>query len=232
MPFLNFKVEEQGFEQTEEQDVFFITSPKQIPVFMIPGIVGWGVELSGLALEILNQTQSERPIFIYQDSRLESKHHAEQYHQDLLSHAKSIGKGIIAHLPPELPIPCLIVGFSYGCTLAALTADYLKTQGKDPRLFLIDGPSPDCSQKYFSAPSTNLINDLIDIVNYAAKLANLKAAVYLENEIEILKNSDFNIVNTIDTIEKKVLSDNNLPISQETAQESFQIFTHIIKQNL
>jgi len=147
--------------------------PDQVPIFLIPGILGNAAEYRDL-IETLRDLGDYRDIYIWCNPQIIGNLEGANYDQSSLQKqalliAKSMRK-ISVHYSSASPY--LIAGYSYGCSLAALVADELKKNNADDvELYLIDGPSPDCAKKYFLTPSLSLTTDLASVVKYAASLS-------------------------------------------------------------
>ncbi|GEM_PF-5851436 len=164
MPFLRVRFE--GEPESSGNLTAYPTKPNQIPLFFIPGILGNGSEFQNI-IEQLRANGDHRPFYVYyHPSIAPDKKHSYKEDATLEDQAKLIAECMLDILPKG-PLPHLVVGYSYGCSQAALAARHLP----DARLFLIDGPSPECSREYFTSDNPSLIIDLFNIVKYAAILS-------------------------------------------------------------
>lgn len=149
----------------------YIETPAKIPVFIFPGVLQNVSECVGV-VEGLRAKGHNRTMYVWTDPLLTTPGFVNNTQSDtLLGQAKSIAEILLEKYQFHGSTPHLLVGMSYGCSVAALVAEILQQKGLDPRLLLIDGPTPECSKEYFSYTSDKLTNDLLNIVEYAARLS-------------------------------------------------------------
>jgi len=144
------------------------TMPNQVPLLLIPGILGNPAEYQEL-VETLRDMGDNRDIYIWCNPQITGNANFEDYDQSSLQKQALLIAESIRKLGLDPSVVLLMVGFSYGCGLAAAVANILS--GIDIELFLIDGPSPDCAKEYFSRPSLSLTTDLSNVVKYATTLS-------------------------------------------------------------
>src|SRR3990167_2153931 len=237
MPFIRYqapgktKIAQTPYFSTNTECPFLpAMTHEQAPIFLIPGILGHSSEQALLAQALQQQCKSNLPIFIYHDNRFLS---SNRLHHSLQDQAKAIAADIQAIFPHD-KVPHLIVGYSYGCALTALIAQYLSLPANSSRLpaqlYLIDGPSPETSRAYFQNPDRLefVTADLIAIFNTVATCAGIDGIDYENGETAILNEQP--ISKRIESIMKDILEVNSdIPPS---AEKSFQLFSSIVIQNL
>src|SRR3989338_7650949 len=131
MPFIKFI--STPYEQSHTNN------PDELPIFLLPGILGNGSELNSLA-EAINETRNGKtPIYIYEEPTYEGK----PEEMTLSEHAASIAKEIL-EIRQNSPIPYILTGYSFGAILAAEVARVLRSVNRDPHLYVIDEPSKSC----------------------------------------------------------------------------------------
>ncbi len=150
----------------------------QIPLFLIPGAFSNWAEmlLFGTALHIASG--GRRPVFIYVDERTLNGNLEASHYKSTLEEAEKIADEINGALNGTTN-PCLIAGYSYGATLAGMTAQLLQDKF-ETHVFLLDGASPEVMRKHLSQNAKPIL-DLIDLVKHAAKLSELENGIE-ENE--------------------------------------------------
>lgn len=152
----------------------------QIPLFLIPGAFSNWAEmlLFGSALHIASGCR--RPVFIYVDDRTLNGNIEASHYESTLKEAEKIANEINDALNGTTN-PCLIAGYSYGATLAGMTAQLLQDKF-ETHVFLLDGASPEVMRKHLSQNAKPIL-DLIELVKHAAKLSELENGIK-ENEEE------------------------------------------------
>ncbi|HTM64029.1 MAG TPA: thioesterase domain-containing protein [Gammaproteobacteria bacterium] len=163
MPFIKF--DNTSFEQSHTSD------PDNLPIFLIPGILGNSNELYKLAEEINAQKKGRTPIYIYQEPPATD----ELMNMSLAVHANKIAQEIL-EIRRFSPLPYILVGYSFGGILASEVAKELQASKYDPRVYVIDEPALSCVKKYMDPENKsnfNFYQDLAKIVNYAAFLSDI-----------------------------------------------------------
>ncbi|VVC76362.1 hypothetical protein AQUSIP_16730 [Aquicella siphonis] len=172
MPFVRVRFD----DESAADNWSFPLKPDQIPIFLIPGILGNGTEYREF-IEELRAKGDNRPVFVYCDPLLVPDPKKPELIGKKLSmqeQAQLIADCVQDCLPPG-SAPYILAGYSYGCGPAALAADILTGSGNVTHVYLIDGPSPECSKAYFSNPSDSLTTDLINIVKTAIELSSSRS---------------------------------------------------------
>ena len=162
------------------------SAAKLPPIYIIPGIFGYGSELNALANALNDQYKGARPIYVYYDPRISNPDSFPEMELNTAEHIQMIADEISTYSPPTFPRT--IIGYSYGCTLATKSAQHLKRLDIDCGLYLIDGVSPESSRKYFETSRADSTKDLVNILCYAANLAELPTATitFTEEEINLI----------------------------------------------
>lgn len=206
------------------------THQEQPPIFIISGILGHSIEAQYLAQLLHNIFKSKRTIYVWHDPRLLSS--PSQTNKQPSNTLEEQAELIASELPafPFQPFPILLVGYSYGCSLAVETALYLKKYNHDPHLVLIDGTSPEISQQYFLLKKISATLDLIKIINYAALLSNLKPCSFNDEEVKTLSENFFS--DRIDLIVKNVMRANRPATKYADNINCFNLYVEIARQNL
>lgn len=231
MPFTKFTTS--SLEQSHTND------PENLPIFLIPGILGNGNELYSLAAAINEQRKGKTPIYIYEEPIMDG----EPLQLPLDNFAASIAQEVL-EIRQNSPLPYILAGYSFGGILAAEVARKLLSVKHDPRLYVIDEPAESCVKRYFYSdcnshdtdPSGDndkdpdaFRTDLFNIVNYAAKLSGLQ-------QVELSKNilSSLQFLELEDRIDH--LADNVLNHQSQTTpasnEQTFSTYLEIAKRNL
>lgn len=190
--FIQLKRQDSQFEQPSS---LFNFGPSQVPIFLIPGILGLPSDILKIGKHL---TKAHQHVYAwsYYGSLTNSEHVKDYLDQnlDLASQANQLADAI-KQTWERHKLPFIIVGYSYGCYLTKLAAEELYKQGIQPRLLLLDAPSISCSQTYFKTNSNDLTQDLIRIAIYAANAAfggnqeNISfPAVFTEKDNDAIKN--------------------------------------------
>jgi thioesterase domain-containing protein len=228
MPFTKFTTS--SLEQSHTND------PENLPIFLIPGILGNGNELYSLAAAINEQRKGKTPIYIYEEPIVDG----EPLQLSLDNLAASIAQEVL-EIRQNSPLPYILVGYSFGGILAAEVARKLLSVNHDPRLYVVDEPAESCVKRYFDSDSdTGLTSDkdkdrdafktdLFNIVNYAAKLSGLQQ---VELSKSILGSLQFlELEDRIDHLADNVLKQQTqtIPVSNE---QTYSTYLEIAKRNL
>lgn len=203
-----------------------IPEPSQVPLFLIPGITGVGSEFQSLIAR-LRKAGDKRPIYVYYDPSIAPDPKGRPYKENstLVEQAKLMAETMKDRLPLG-PTPYVMIAYSYGCSLAALAAQQLNAEGQVVKLFLIDGPSPECSRDYFSQPSPSVTTDLINIVKYVAKLSIREA---VDETFEFKLDLDFNQLVTkspldcMETVAQEILRNHGSILDHEFFIKSLNV---------
>lgn len=198
------------------------------PIFIVPGVLGHDLEILNLAEQLDELNGGKRPIYTYRDPRVDG------VRESLSLSISDQAKKFIRQIPPVpyQPFPILLVGYSFGCTLITEIACQLKESGYDPHLFLIDAPSPAITQTYFNQRPSNAIDDLLYIINYAAKIAKINEVINLDDELKqaLLSSAHHNLIfETIDAVLNLVGSQNNQTLE---TMDRFKHLAKIAQENL
>lgn len=170
-------------DDRSNQEDYRVTKP---PIFIFPGILGNDGEVKSLAT-FLHEISDDK-------ERLIVAHRAET--------VLDVENTEVVSLNSEIPkftneaknivsksFPLILIGYSYGCTQAVLAGLQLKNEGYDPHIVLIDGVAPDLSKPYYQRRSTNALDDVVKILNYAATSASLKEISISPHQYASLKES-------------------------------------------
>ena len=153
-----------------------------IPIIIVPGVFLNYEDVLLLASALHYASDGRRPIFVDVDPRnLNSAGTDFQGYKSTQQQAEQLADEIDQRLLKGTTQPCIIVGYSYGATLAGMTAPLLQDKF-DTHLILIDGASPESVRKHLSQ-NAKPIPDLINIVNYAAKLSGLTVKINENEEV-------------------------------------------------
>jgi thioesterase domain-containing protein len=216
MPFTKFT--NSSYEQSHTND------PENLPIFLIPGILGNGNELYSLAAALNEQRQGHTPIYLYE----EPIQNGGPLKMSLHEQANSMAEEIL-EIRQNSPLPYILVGFSFGSIEAYETALILSALNHDPRLYVIDEPSVSCVKKYFDADSTKFKSDLVSIVNYAATLSGLQSIVAENNILTAIQYLE--LEDRIDYLANASISKQQEQISED-AISTFYLYLEIAKRNL
>ncbi len=182
----------------DEQFLFYpvdaANDADNIPIFLIPGILGNGdIESIASALAELNP---DRPIHLWEDPGLIAWNNKTNF-KNLESQARDIGREIML-IQGSSKTPPVLVGFSSGCPIAALTAQFFHANGVTPFVYVIDGASRALTHENFTSRDKKplVIKDLILIIETIAKRAGVENPPRLPDET-------INIVNNILQIEER-----------------------------
>lgn len=221
MPFIRLQIE----GEPEKIEWRYPLQPEQVPLLCFPGILGDWFEFRHLVQSMRDQGD-KRPVFVYVHPNLT---HAEDAacvdfpFETLEEQAQSIANSIKDD--PNLPADWFmypIVGYSYGCTLATLTAGFLTKKGYLTDLYLIDGPAPALSKEYFGDFTNNVYFDLLAIV----EAAMTSSQINVDFDASCF-NADGSI--NLKTIQREALTRNKTNLSPS----DFILFTaEIIRENL
>lgn len=235
MPFVRVRFE----DEPSSESLSFPLTPDQIPLFLIPDILGNGTQYRELIEELRanrdNHKGDNRPVFVWCDPLLvpdEKRTDLPGKKLNLQEQAQLIAECMQECLPGG-SAPYLIAGYSYGCSLAALTAEILTNDQNPTHVYLIDGPSPECSKKYFSHPSVDMTTDLINIVRKAMELSS--SPPLSDEELSTLFVSDLDNLlkltpqECLDVLQKKALGNE---FSNRVHKETFLQYMHIVKQGI
>ncbi|MBV9575136.1 MAG: hypothetical protein JO149_00760 [Gammaproteobacteria bacterium] len=201
------------------------SNPKEIPLILLPGLFGNG----GVCKELADQLHAQnpkRPIFIFYNACVINKN-VKPSTKNLQQEIKAMAKEL-QFLPKELYPNLHIAGHSFGCILGAALAQLLQSRGQEVNLFMIDNPSVECMQEFLNR-STCPVSDILNIINYAAKLALLAPIQLTEEQL-----SDFEKLSTLDCFDKILASVLEFPEnkSKKTNIDTFQSFLSIAKHGL
>lgn len=170
--------------------------PGIIPLFLFPGIFG-------MDTEYLNITPNISSSGIYAAHVYREPRRLSLGNLSFIQQIEMNAKEIIASLNKSC-IPCFIVGYSHGCTLAVYTALYLKRKGTEVYLYLIDAAIPEYSLEYFSDSSDAAISDLISIAQYAEMTTLGKTCIHAETIASELKSIS-SLVERIEKLKNKIV---------------------------
>lgn len=231
MSFVPFKTEVEDIKKSPPSTEL---TKENNPIFLIPGIVGRAQEMTELATSLNTINHGKRPLYIHHDPRLTGDFDPEEnIHKSftLARHAKMIAKEML-NKRQRNGMPFLIVGYSYGCILAVEIARYLRTKGLDACVYLIDGPSADCSSRYLNSNSAYAVSDLIRILNYTANIAEL-SGINKDNGQLINELTSKPFADKFENIIQLILDNNNTVTNSETdPKEIFKELANIVKTSL
>lgn len=229
MPFTKFTTS--SLEQSHTND------PENLPIFLIPGILGNGNELYSLAAAINAKRNGKTPIYIYEEPIVDG----EPLQLALDNLAASIAQEVL-EIRQNSPLPYILVGYSFGGILAAEVSRKLLSVNHDPRLYVIDEPAESCVKRYFDSDSLDAASDsnndkdrdafktdLFSIVNYAAKLSGLQQAQLSKNILASLQFLE--LEDSIDHLADHVLKHQTQSVS-ESSEQTFSTYLEIAKRNL
>lgn len=245
MPFINYintstaRNEEVAVENVENTRSLMVDSLllelvsfSHIPLFLFPGIHGHHTDLANLANHLLEQSHGKQKIYIYQDPHFDNHARppftsAKQHAQEIVKEVQQIQNTTRTFLPPVL------IGFSYGCMLASYVAHELHQQQNQksyPRLVAIDGGAHALLRSYYQNTSEASLNELLSILNIAARLSGLKPLetldANLKSQIEIMLTPG----RIAQILEEKILELN--PSPSDESHNQFVKYSSIINQNL
>ncbi len=159
-----------------------------IPIFLIPGILGCG-DIGSIA-SALAELNPDRPIYLWEDPGLNTWNNVANF-KSLEAQARDIGREIM-HIHGSSKIPPVLVGFSSGCPIATLTAQLFHANGVTPFLYVIDGATRALTYENFTRRDKKplVIKDLILIIETIAKRAGIENPPRLPNDtISIVNNT-------------------------------------------
>lgn len=176
MPFLQYK---NGLTLNS-----VTVDPDQLPIFLIPGIMGNGRELYELAEALDKERGGNTPIFIYDESELADDSllqlSLDQLADKMLDEIKDITNDSVFDIQ--------LVGYSSGAIIGSILANKLSKNGLEPHLVAIDQPDMTNVAKYINQDSNDLMQDLINVVNVAAKLSGLKGVAFTASQVATAGN--------------------------------------------
>lgn len=220
----------------------YLPRANTLPIFLLPGILGFQKDVKPLAEKLFLQSKQQRPIFIFNDNRNElsaTKHSdfSEKINLSLAQQAKHIKEGVITELhsflSENVTVPIAMAAFSYNAPVAMLAIDQLIHEFPNARvtLYVIDGCTPKCAAKFLSSNSVDLNQNIIDIVNYACQNAGFINTIPNDNaQIETLLTKQL-LTEKLFYLENlaKQLND----FTEETSShDQFNTFMAIIKNDL
>lgn len=207
---------------------------KNIPIFLLPGILGKGDELTNLATALAEQYPNH-PIRIWRDDKW-TQSSSDQKKSRL---SEVIAQEILDKMPKgeDQPTSCLLIGYSYGGMDAAITASLLAKEGIKATVIALDSPSVTVTQKRLS-DSTDRIHDLIDITTYFAtmnaligdpKKLTLPTATDLKDKVETATSLE----NEIQIVTEQLFEKNNItPDTNSKNYKNFQKCLSVVTDNL
>lgn len=198
--------------------------PDNLPIFLIPGIIGNGSELFALAEAINKKRGGRTPIYIYEEPIIDG----EPLQFTLSEHASLIAEEV-QEIRQSSPLPYILVGYSFGGILASEVAVKLQALHHDPRLYVIDEPSCAISRDHIKNDTETFKTDLVKIVNYAATLSGITPITITSQLLTNLRL--LTLEERIDQLASEVLD--SQPASVQEAQEnSFYTLLETAKRNL
>lgn len=205
---------EPASENTNKND----TAATQHPIFIFPGISGNKIETLKLGENLCELNEGKRLINIYLGYSSLSLIEEAKLIADKLSEA------------PSKRFHFLLVGYSYGCIMTVLVAQYLHAAGHIPHLVLIDSPAPQVMKNYFTSASDAqaVTEDLISVMQYVAKLSLLEDVKFEKTTIEKIASEDF--IKRVDTISKFILDHQSKRNGKNAA--TFKQYQESIKKRL
>jgi thioesterase domain-containing protein len=210
------------------QDTVVPSKASHIPLFLFPGILGFGDELLHFILALIRQEgNSQRPIFVYTNPLLNDPDtlYQQASNQGLAEEVKLIVGAMRYHLPEASFTPFIMVGYSYGAHLAFAAAQQLEAQNCATHLYLIDSPSTTLTRSYFAAMSSQAKSDILAILNYAAKRCLLNPLT-----IDTASENPTNLTSYIDHTANLLLRES--PAASPLHQEKFSGLVQIVKTRL
>lgn len=216
MPFIKYM--SNSFEQSHTNN------PEELPLFLIPGILGNGSELYSLAAAINEQRNGKTPIYIYEEPINEGK----PEEMPLSEHAASIAKEIL-EIRQNSPLPYILTGYSFGAILASEVAHVLRSVNRDPHLYVIDEPAKPCLRQCFEDHSDTFNKDLLKITNYAAKLSGMQTIQPMQGLLDAIQHME--LEDRIDYLANSTLTNQEHPVSDDNAS-IFYTYREIAKRNL
>lgn len=186
----------------------FLPDENTLPIFLIPGILGFNDDFKSMAEHLSQLSQRKRDIYLFHDTRNQLLENStpdfnEKVKLSFDEQASQIAEKIMAKLAEseydeDDTIPVVIGAFSYGCPLAALAIKIIKEAKPNTSitLYVIDGSTPECAANYFQNKESDALNlNLIEVVNYAC----IKAGY-----VQLISNDDhlLNILKTLSLEEK------------------------------
>lgn len=212
----------------DEQFLFYpvdaATDADNIPIFLIPGILGGG-DIGSIA-NALAEINPDRPIYLWEDPGLQAWNNATNF-KSLESQARKIGHDIM-QIHGSSKIPPVLVGFSSGCAITALTAKLFNANGVTPFTYIIDGATRAQTLVNFTTKDKKplVLKDLILIIETIAKRAGVDNPPRLPAEI-------ISIVNNIMQVEERAKKYSELLcdlIKKEMPLEDFFAFKQAFDQ--
>ena len=184
---LHFKIDTPEAHKVSHRGAIdpFPKCSNQLPIILVPGAFSNYEDMLLFATALHNASDGTRPIFIYVDERNLKPESTDFKHDSTLSEAKLLANDI-SDLLQGTTNPCMIIGYSYGSTLAGMAAPLLQDKF-ETHLFLLDGASPDVMRKHLSQKAKP-IPDLIALVKYAAKLSGFSATIDENRALDDLLN--------------------------------------------
>lgn len=193
------------------------TFASQHPIFIFPGISGNKIETLKLGEFLNDLNEGKRLVNIYTGN-----------YPNLNNEAKSIAD--ILSEAPSKRFHFLLVGYSYGCTMAVLVAQHLQALGHIPHLVLIDSPAPAVMKNYFTSSKDGLsaTEDIVAVMQYVAKLSSLETVTFDNAAVQKIAHEAF--IKRVDSISKYILDHQNKRNAKNAA--TFKQHQDSIKQKL
>lgn len=202
-----------------------LEDPNLVPVFLVPSVYGDGNEFQYLIAR-LQSINPKRPIYFYKDEMLIEKQREKGY-TSLTLHGKSIAKQIASTLKTTSIDPVLI-GYSYGCMLAAEAAKYLSEAGADPHVYLLDGIERETSKQFYTKNKEASTPEISIMVNMAAKMLGLSLCDFTDDDINSAKRV-LNIKERANYFYNKIVAQNK-PSQGDVSPEQRQMLILFKKQ--
>jgi thioesterase domain-containing protein len=207
-----------SYEQSQTVD------PDNLAIFLFPGVLGNGNELEALAAAIDKQRKGRTPIYIYNKPTINGSPLEMTGDEEAASIADEM-----QYIRRDSKLPYILAGFSYGSNVVHQVAEHLSARGFDPRKYVIDAGSPACIAAYIEKDNDDLKRDLVNIVNYAARLSGMQEIKL--NEKIFTKLQDIELEDRIDHIGDEVVHGQAANIDEDILA-SFYTYLEIAKQNL
>lgn len=208
-----------SYEQSQTVD------PDNLAIFLFPGILGNGNEMESLAAAIDKLRKGRTPIYIYNKPLVDGAPIAMLGDEEAASIAAEM-----QYIRRDSKLPYILVGYSYGGNMVHQVANHLSERGFDPHKYVIDAGSPACVAAYIEKDNDDFKKDLVNIVNYAARLSGMKTEIQADKDI-FTTLQDIELEDRIDKIGDEVIQ-----LQKENPDEdmlaSFYTFLEIAKQNL
>ena len=176
MPFLQYK---NGLTLSP-----LTVDPDQLPIFLVPGIMGNGRELYELAEALDKQRDHKTPIFIYDESELADDSLLQLSLDEL---ADKMLQEII-EITNDAKFDIQLAGYSSGAIIGSILSRKLCENGLEPHLVVIDQPDMTSVAQYINQDSHSLMQDLINVVNAAARLSGLSEIKFTEKQVDVARN--------------------------------------------